>query len=129
MNFRLTGGASMFSRISFVTAGTFDIELITKDAMYLLDPRTFRTMALVCACLGLRISECLALRWSDVDWLNGTLCVERGIVHQVVDDVKTPESQRFMCIDREMADVFQRWRQRTQFSAPEDWMFASPYQI
>jgi integrase len=51
----------------------------------------FRTMALVCACLGLRISECLALRWSDVDWLNGTLCVERGIVHQVVDDVKTPE--------------------------------------
>ena len=43
--------------------------------------------------------------------------------------MKTPESQRFMCIDREMADVFQRWRQRTQFSAPEDWMFASPYQM
>jgi len=40
----------------------------------------FRTMAFVCACLGLRISECLALRRSDVDWLNGTLCVERGIV-------------------------------------------------
>jgi hypothetical protein len=32
-----------------------------------------------------------------------------AIVHQVVDDVKTPESQRFMCIDREMADVFQRF--------------------
>ena len=89
----------------------------------------FRTMAMVCVCVGLRISECLALKWSDVDWLNGTLSVERGIVHQVVDDVKTPESQRFMCIDHEMADVFQRWKQRTQFSGPEDWMFASPYQI
>jgi integrase len=42
----------------------------------------FRTMALLCVCLGLRISECLALRWSDVDWLNGKLLVERGIVCQ-----------------------------------------------
>ena len=33
----------------------------------------FGTMALVCICFGLRISECLALRWSDVDWLNGFL--------------------------------------------------------
>ena len=35
----------------------------------------FGTMALVCICFGLRISECLALRWSDVDWLNGFLRV------------------------------------------------------
>jgi integrase len=89
----------------------------------------FRTMALVCACLGLRISECLALRWSDVDWLNGTLCVERGIVHQVVDDVKTPESQRTMYIDRAIMDVLKMWKQLTQFSASDDWVFASPVQI
>jgi integrase len=31
----------------------------------------FHTIALLCVCLGLRISECLALRWSDVDWLKG----------------------------------------------------------
>lgn len=89
----------------------------------------FRTMALVCVCFGLRISECLALKWSDVDWLNGTLSVERGIVHQVVDEVKTPESQRSMCIDGEMLDVLKMWKQRTQFSAQGDWMFASPVQI
>ena len=34
---------------------------------HLEDP--FHTMALTCVCFGLRISECLALRWSDVDWL------------------------------------------------------------
>jgi len=89
----------------------------------------FRTMALVCVCFGLRISECLALRWSDVDWLNGTLSIERGIVHQVVDDVKTPESQRSMCVDGEMLEVLKTWKQQTQFSALEDWMFASPSQI
>lgn len=46
-------------------------------------------MALVCVCFGLRISECLALRWADVDWFNSSLRVERGIVEQTVDDVKT----------------------------------------
>jgi integrase len=89
----------------------------------------FRTIALVCVCFGLRISECLALRWSDVDWLNGVLCVERGIVHQVVDDVKTPESQRSMYIDSEILEALKMWKQLTQFSGTDDWMFASPVQI
>jgi integrase len=89
----------------------------------------FHTIALVCVCFGLRISECLALRWSDVDWLNGTLCVERGIVHQVVDDVKTPESQRTMHIDNGMLDVLKTWRQITPFRSDDDWMFASTVKI
>ena len=86
-------------------------------------------VALVCICFGLRISECLALKWSDVDWLNSTLRIERGIVHQVIDDVKTPESQRSMHIDGEMLEVLKMWKLMTQFSAPDDWMFASPVKI
>jgi len=35
----------------------------------------FATMALLCVCLGLRISEALALRWADVDWLGSRLSV------------------------------------------------------
>jgi len=89
----------------------------------------FRTIALLCVCFGLRISECLALKWSDLDWLGGRLRVERGIVHQKVDDVKTPESRRAMHIDTEMLAVLKTWKQLTQFSAQEDWMFASPVQI
>lgn len=89
----------------------------------------FLTMALVCVCFGLRISECLALRWSDIDWLNGFLRIERGIVHQVVDDVKTPESQRSMHVDSEMLERLKMWKQRTQFSGQDDWVFASPAQI
>jgi integrase len=86
----------------------------------------FRTMALVCICFGLRISECLALRWSDVDGLNGKLRVERGIVRQRVDDTKTIYSKRLMSIDAEMLDTLKLWKQATQFSTNEDWMFASP---
>ena len=51
-------------------------------------PEPFHTIALLCCCLGLRISECPALKWSDVDRLNGRLRVERGIVAQHVDEVK-----------------------------------------
>ncbi len=89
----------------------------------------FRTMAVVCLCFGLRISECLGLKWSDVDWLNGMLNIERGIVHQVVDDVKTLESERSMYIDVEVLGVLKMWKQRSQFSSAGDWMFASPVQI
>ena len=89
----------------------------------------FRTMAVLCLCFGLRISECLALKWSDVDWLNGTLRIERGIVHQVVDDVKTVESERLMHIDAEVLSVLKSWKLQSQFSTPADWMFASPAQI
>ncbi len=86
-------------------------------------------MALLCVCFGLRISECLALRWSDVDWLNGKLSVERGIVRQHVDDVKTTESRKQMFTDNGLLEVLKLWKQTTQFSGPEDWMFASPVQL
>src|ERR1700736_5341628 len=81
-------------------------------------PEPFRVMALLCCCLGLRISECLALKWRDVDWINGKLTVERGIVCQQVDDVKTAESRRKLVIDRELLTALQVWKQATQFSDP-----------
>lgn len=40
---------------------------------------SIRTIALVCVCLGLRISECLALKWSDVDWLKAS-CVSSVVL-------------------------------------------------
>ena len=59
-----------------------------------------------------------------MDWLN--LTIERGIVCQNVDDVKSEESRQQLTIDRELLATLQTWRHATQFSAPEDWMFASP---
>lgn len=103
------------------------VEEFQKFIQHLKEP--FRTMALLCCCLGLRISECLALKWSDVDWINGKLTVERGIVCQQVDDVKTTESRKQMSIDAGMLAVLGAWKQTTQFSAQEDWLFASPVQL
>ena len=77
----------------------------------------FNTLALICVCFGLRISEALALKWADVDWLNGTLRVERGIVQQIVDDVKTDDSRKTLTISADLLDVLKAWKQTTQFSA------------
>ena len=88
-----------------------------------------RTVALVCVCFGLRISECLALKWNDVNWLNSKLRIERAIVRQRVDDVKTIYSGKLMAIDSGMLEVLKAWRQRTQFSTDEDWIFVSPFRL
>jgi integrase len=88
-----------------------------------------RTIALVCVCFGLRISECLALKWSDVDWVNSKLRVERAIVRHRVDDVKTIYSGRQFSIDPEMLAVLKVWRQTSQFTEENDWIFASPIRI
>jgi len=88
-----------------------------------------RTIALVCVCFGLRISECLGLKWTDIDWLNAKLRVERAIVRQRVGDVKTIYSGRLMSIDSGMLEVLKSWRQRTQFSGDDDWVFASPIKL
>jgi integrase len=106
---------------------TLTVEQFRLLVSHLREP--FKTLALMCACFGLRISEALALKWADVDWLNGTLRVERGIVQQIVDDVKTSESRKTLTIADDLVRVLKEWKVATHFSAPEDWIFASPVQL
>ena len=89
----------------------------------------FATMALLSVCLGLRISEALAFRWSDVDWLGSRLSVRRGIVNQRVDDVKTEESARTFNLTPELLERLKSTKQRAVFSEPENWIFASPIRL
>jgi integrase len=89
----------------------------------------FATMALLCVCLGLRISEALALRWSDVDWLASRLSIKRGIVEQIVDDVKTEGSAKTFNLASGLLDRLKACKQLSEFSAAEDWVFASPVKL
>jgi integrase len=89
----------------------------------------FRTMLLLAVSFGLRISGLLGLKWGDVDWLNKTIRRERGVVKQIVDDVKSEHSARTMNIADELLEVLRLWRQTTQFAGERDWMFASPAKL
>jgi integrase len=89
----------------------------------------FQTIALMCVCFGLRISECLALRWSDLDWLKGELRIERSIVEQHLDDVKTDDSRRSLTVASELIQRLHSWKTMTSFGADSDWIFASPVKL
>jgi integrase len=89
----------------------------------------FATMALLSVCLGLRISEALALRWADVDWPDSRLSVRRGIVNQIVGDVKTQGSAKAFTLAGELLERLKSWKQSSEFSGADDWIFASPFKL
>lgn len=89
----------------------------------------FATIALLCVCLGLRISEALALRWGDIDWLQSRIHIRRGIVQQHVDDCKTKGSARPFVLAEDLLNRLEVWKQASQFTGAEDWIFASPVKI
>jgi integrase len=88
-----------------------------------------RTLLLLAVSFGLRVSEVLGLKWKDVDWLEKTINIERGVVKQIVDEVKSAYSARKMIIADDLLEVLKQWKQNTQFSSPEDWIFASPVKL
>jgi len=89
----------------------------------------FATMALLSVCLGLRVSEALALQWADVDWVGARLSVRRGIVNQIVGDVKTQGSAKTFNLASELLELLKSWKQASEFSGAEDWIFASPFKL
>jgi integrase len=89
----------------------------------------FGTMALLCVCLGLRISEALALRWEDVDWLQSRVSIRRGIVQQHVDECKTEGSAKTFVLAEDLLTRLRAWKQASRFSEAGDWVFASPMQL
>jgi integrase len=68
-----------------------------------------RTLVLLDAGTGLRVSELLALRWQDVDFDKLELNVTRSIWHQVVGDCKTEASAKPVPLDSYMAEDLLRW--------------------
>ena len=88
----------------------------------------FATMALVSISLGLRISETLALRWADIDFLQFRIVINRGIVMQQVDACKTRGSAKAFDLASELMARLVAWKQVGQFGGANDWVFASPFQ-
>jgi integrase len=85
-----------------------------------------RTLVLLDAATGLRVSELLALRWEDVDFKTLELRVTRSIWHQVVGDCKTEASAKPVPLDSYMAEDLLRWQRISPYPMPSDWVFASP---
>lgn len=86
-----------------------------------------KTMCIVTACLGLRVSETLGLKWGDFDWNDLRVRIQRSWVAGVEDEVKTIYSKKWMPVDPVLAELLQQHKARTTPEAKNtDWVFANP---
>jgi integrase len=85
-----------------------------------------RTAVLLAATTGLRVSELLALKWSDIDFAKGEIRPRRAIVDQVVGNLKTEASGKAVPLDSALANVLLDWRGRCPYNQDADFLFGSP---
>lgn len=88
-------------------------------------PEPYRTMVLIALCTGLRVSEILALKWSDIDFEHLSMRVSRAVVRGIVDSVKTEYSEDDLPLDPDFATELLNWKRQCPPS-PDGWVFPSP---
>lgn len=84
-----------------------------------------RVLVLADAATGLRISEILALYWSDIDWGNSCIRVNRAYVYGKFGPPKSSASKRPVPLHPLLADSLQAWRNETPYPANDDFVFPS----
>jgi integrase len=79
-------------------------------------PDPYKMMAVVAMCTGLRVSEVLALRWEHINFSDGTMLVQQGVVNGRVGRVKTEASEGEIPLDAAFVYALTEWRDRTSDS-------------
>jgi integrase len=88
-------------------------------------PEPYNLMVLVCGCLGLRVSEALALRWADINWEAATLGIAQVYTHsQLQDSPKTDASESELPIFPALLSALREWQGRQK--QKDSYVFASP---
>jgi integrase len=78
------------------------------------------------AVTGLRISEALGLKWSDLDYKRQMINLQRVWVgNDMVDHMKTDGSAAPVPLGELLADALRSWYQQTPYGKPNDWVFPS----
>ena len=92
-----------------------------RDVMRRLPPHV-NTMGIVMGCLGLRSSEAFGLKWSDIDWEQKTIAIQRGAYRGAIEDTKTIFSKDKLPLAPGLADLLLAWKSLSEF----EWIFANP---
>jgi integrase len=100
---------------------TLDTRFFDSDVLQ----NSARALVFVTAATGLRVSEALGLKWSDVDF-GAVINLGRAIVHQHVGEMKTEASQKPVPMGGALATALRDWSTQTLYRQPEDRVFASP---
>ena len=88
-------------------------------------PQLERTLTLLAAATGLRISECLGLQWQDLDFVHQQIHVRRTWLGGEIGKPKTKASSQPVVMGALLADIVRHWQNETPYSKPQDWVFPS----
>ncbi len=93
----------------------------------LLEQLTVRdnAMVMLAASAGLRRSELVALRWSDIDTVKMEVSITRAFVRSRMGGTKTDSSSRPVPLHPLVLEALTRWRQEAPFAENADFVFAS----
>jgi integrase len=84
-----------------------------------------RTIVITEAATGCRISECLALKWLDIEWDKSQIRVQRAWVRSRIGPTKSKASKAPVPMHPILAAILQNWRRETPYAKDEDWVFPS----
>ena len=84
-----------------------------------------RVLVLADAATGLRISEILALRWSDFDWDHSCIRVVRAYVYGKFGLPKSKASKKPVPLHPLLAALLKNWRSQTLYPRDNDLVFPS----
>ena len=88
-------------------------------------PEPERTLTLLAAGTGLRISECLGLQWQDVSFAESCIRVRRTWTCGEMGLPKSKASQAPVPLHPLLAEFMQSWMRQTPYSQASDWVFPS----
>jgi integrase len=84
-----------------------------------------KTLTLLAAATGLRISECLGLQWADVDFANQLIHVRRTWTAGKVGLPKSKASKAAVPLHPQLALHLEGWHRETAYGGPQNWVFPS----
>lgn len=115
---RIRNGSKRVKEITTLTLEQYQALLADEQL-----PLLVKTIIQVLAGLGLRISECLGLRWDDFDWEAGTVQIRRSVVGGRTYATKTAGSAQKLPVHESIAAALRVWRD----SVPtvDGWVFGS----
>ena len=84
-----------------------------------------RTLVLVAAGTGMRMSELLGLQWGDTDFAGKKIVLNQTWVYGRIENGKTEESREPVVLGERTTEFLREWHRQTPYAGKGDWVFAS----
>ena len=110
------------------TQSEYEAKIITPEQCFkilMLMPQPERTLTMLIAATGLRISEGLGLQWADVDYDSQQVAVRRSWTGGKVGNPKSAASKAPVPMVPLLAGFIRQWQEETTYGQLTDWVFAS----